>query len=49
MSSSFDCNVAHMGREEARTGFSWGNMRERDRLEHLDVHVKIILKWIFKT
>jgi hypothetical protein len=28
--------------------FWWGNLRERDHLEDLDVDGKIILRWIFK-
>jgi hypothetical protein len=27
------CYVARMGRVEVYTGFSWGNLRERDHLE----------------
>ena len=30
-------------------GFWWGDMRERGHLEGLDVHGRILLKWIFKT
>ena len=30
------------------TGFLWEDLRERDHLEDLDVHERIILKWIFK-
>jgi hypothetical protein len=30
------------------TGFSWGNMRERDHLEDPGVDAKIILRWIFR-
>jgi hypothetical protein len=29
------------------TGFWWGNLRERDHLEDLDIDGRIILKWIF--
>ena len=31
-----------------RTGFCWGDLRERDHLEDLDVGRSIILKWIVK-
>ena len=37
-----------LGRGEAHTGFWWGNPRERDHLEDLDVVESIILKLIFK-
>ena len=30
------------------TGFWWGNVREGDHLEDLDVDGRLILKWIFK-
>jgi hypothetical protein len=33
---------------EVHTGFWWGNQRERDRLEELDLDGRIILKWILK-
>ena len=33
------------GRREARTGFWWGNLRERD---HTGVDGRIILRWIFR-
>jgi hypothetical protein len=33
-----------MGRGEVYTGFWWGNLRERDHLEDLDVDGRIILK-----
>ena len=41
-------HVARMGREEARTGFWWGNLRERDHLEDPDVDGTIILRWVFR-
>jgi len=41
-------HVARMGREEVYTGFWWENLRERDPLEDLGVHGRIILKWIFR-
>jgi hypothetical protein len=33
---------------EVHRGFCWGNLKERDGLEDLDVEIKIILKLIFK-
>jgi len=33
---------------EAYTGFWWGNLRERDQLEDLDIDGKIILKWVLR-
>jgi hypothetical protein len=41
-------SVAHMGRREVRTGFWWGNLRERDHLENFGVDGSIILIWIFR-
>jgi len=32
-----------------RTGFSWRNLREIDRLENLDVGGRTILKWILRS
>jgi hypothetical protein len=29
-------------------GIWWGNLMERDPLEHLGIHRRIIVKWIFK-
>jgi hypothetical protein len=37
-----------MGREEAYTGFRWGNLSERDQLENPGVDGRIILRWIYK-
>jgi hypothetical protein len=31
-----------------RTGFWWGNLRERDHLEDLSVDGRIIFEWIFE-
>jgi len=36
------------GREEASTGFWWGNLRERDYLEDPCIDRRIILRWIFR-
>jgi hypothetical protein len=40
--------VAHGGREEAYTGFWWGNLRERDDLGDPVVNGSIILRRIFR-
>ena len=31
-----------------RTGFRWGNLRERNHFEDLGVDERIILKWLFE-
>jgi len=36
------------GAEVVNTGFWWQNLKERNHLEDLGVHERIILKWIFK-
>jgi len=36
------------GREEVRTEFWWGNLRERGHMEDLGVDRRLILKWIFR-
>jgi hypothetical protein len=41
-------HVACMGRREEYTGFWWGNLRERNRLELPGVDGRIILRWIFR-
>jgi hypothetical protein len=41
-------HVARMGREEAYTGFWWGNLRERDHWRDSGVDGKIILRWIVR-
>jgi hypothetical protein len=37
-----------MGRGAVHTGFWWGNLSERHRLEDSGVDVMIILKWSFR-
>jgi hypothetical protein len=37
-----------MEREEAYTGFWWGNVRERDHMEDPAVNASIIFRQIFK-
>jgi hypothetical protein len=36
------------GIEEVRTGFGWGNLRERVYLEDVGVDVRIILRWMYR-
>ena len=43
-----DGNVACLGREEAYTGFWWGNMRERDHWGEPVLDGGIILRWFFR-
>jgi len=38
-------HVARRGIEEVFTEFWWGNLREVDHLEELDVDGRIILRW----
>jgi len=37
-----------MGKRRGATGFRWGDLRERDSLEHLYVGRRTQLKWLFK-
>ena len=48
VSMLFSGHVARIGRGEAYTGFWWGNLRERDRLEDSGIDGRIILRWIFR-
>jgi hypothetical protein len=41
-------HVARLVREGAYTGFSWGNLGERDHLGVLGVDGRIILRWTFR-
>jgi hypothetical protein len=34
--------------KEIRTGFWWGNLKEGLDFEDLDIHGRVILKWILK-
>jgi hypothetical protein len=36
------------GEKKVHTGFRWGNLKERDRLEDPGVDGRIILRWIFR-
>jgi hypothetical protein len=36
------------GREEAYTGFCWGNLRERNHLGDPGIDGRITLRWIFR-
>jgi len=40
-------HVARVGRGEVHAVFCWGNQRERDHLENIDVDGRIIFKLIF--
>jgi hypothetical protein len=37
-------HVVHIGREKVHTGFSWGNLKERDHFEDSGVDGRIILR-----
>jgi len=36
------------GRGEVRTGFWWGNLRDRDHLKNPGIDGRMILRWIFR-
>jgi hypothetical protein len=42
-------HVARWGTGELHIGFWWGDLRQGNLLEDLDVDGRIILKWIFKN
>jgi hypothetical protein len=46
--NEMDGHVARWGREEAHTGFWWGNVREGDRLGDPGLDGRIILRYIFR-
>jgi hypothetical protein len=37
-----------VGRREMYAGFLWGNLKERDHLEEVDIDGGMILKWLSK-
>jgi hypothetical protein len=37
-----------MVQKEVHAELRWGNLKERDRSEHLGVNGRIVLKWILK-
>jgi hypothetical protein len=37
-----------MGREDAYTGFWWGNLRARDHLGDSGIDGRIVLRWILR-
>ena len=41
-------HVERLWREEACTGFWWGNLKEGDHLGDSDLDGRIILKWVFR-
>jgi len=38
-----------MAKREVRTGFCWGDLKERHHLKDVSVDERIILKWMFKN
>jgi len=36
------------GREKVYTGFGWGKLKERDKLEYPGVDGRKILRWVFR-
>ena len=43
-----ECSMFGEEEGEVHTGFWWGNLKERDHLEHLGLIGRIILKWAFQ-
>jgi len=41
-------HVELWGRREVRTGFWWGDLKERNYLEDLDVDGRVLLNSVFK-
>ena len=42
-------HMTRMGESRVHTGFSWGDLSERDHLEDLSVDGRTIWNWIFKN
>jgi hypothetical protein len=45
---SWTGHLERMGKRRGAAGFWWGDLRERDSLEHLYVDRRTLLKWLFK-
>jgi hypothetical protein len=46
---AYICRIWHVsGRRDVHGGFWWGNLKEGDDLEDVDINIRIILKWILK-
>jgi hypothetical protein len=45
---SWTGHLERMGSRRGVTVFWWGDLRERDSLEHLYVDRRTLLKWLFK-
>jgi hypothetical protein len=42
------CARGTYGKREVQKGFRWGDLKEGDNLEDLDIDGRIVLQWIFK-